>query len=100
MEIIYREPRTGKTTELIKKCAEKGGYIVCPDNNRAKMIAEMAKGMNVKISFPLTFHELVSKGYYAKGIKRFYIDNADELIQYIASGVSVDAIVMDKLEME
>lgn len=96
MEIIYREPRTGKTTELIKKCAEKGGYIVCLDKNRANMIAEMARNMNVKIPFPLTFHELLKRGYYAKGVRRVYIDNADELIQRIA-GVEVDTIVMDKL---
>lgn len=98
MEIIYREPRTVKTTELIKKCAEKGGYIVCPDNNRANMIAGMARNMNAKIPFPLTFHELVSKAYYTKGVRKIYIDNADELIRYISVGVEVDSIVMDKLE--
>lgn len=96
MEIIYREPRTGKTTELIKKCAEKGGYIVCLDNNRANMIAEMARNMNVKIPFPLTFYELITNRYYARGIRKVYIDNADELIRHIAVGVEVDTIVMDK----
>lgn len=98
MEIIYREPRTGKTTELIKKCAEKGGYIVCPDNERANMIAEMARNMNAKIPFPLTFHELITNRYYARGIRKVYIDNADELIRRIAVGVEVDTIVMDKLK--
>jgi hypothetical protein len=96
VEIIYREPRTGKTTELIKKCAEKGGYIVCLDENRANMIAEMARNMNVKIPFPLTFHELITNRYYARGIRKVYIDNADELIRSIAVGVEVDTIVMDK----
>lgn len=100
MEIIYREPRTGKTTELIKKCAEKGGYIVCLDNNRANMIAEMARNMNVKIPFPLTFHELITNRYYSRGIRKVYIDNADELIQFMAPGIEVDTIVLDKIEME
>lgn len=83
---------------MIKKCAEKGGYIVCLDENRANMIAEMARNMNAKIPFPLTFHELITNRYYARGIRKVYIYNADELIRSIAVGVEVDTIVMDKME--
>ncbi|MCM1224198.1 MAG: hypothetical protein NC548_58075 [Lachnospiraceae bacterium] len=97
MEIIYRKPKTGKTTELIKRCAEKGGYIVCQDMKRAKIIFKMAKEMNSNIPFPLTFHELLTGEYYGKGVRRIYIDNVEVLIQQIASGVEVDSIVLEDL---
>lgn len=98
MEIIYDKPRTGKTTKLIKKCAENDGYIVCKDKQRVKEVAQMAKSMGLRIPYPLTFYELISKEYYAQGIRKIYIDNADELIKMIAPGLEVECIVMDNLE--
>lgn len=94
MKVIFREPRTGKTTELIKMCAMYGGYIVCVDKQRAKYTAGMARDMGVKIPFPLTFSEFLEGRYYAPGVKQVYIDNADMLIESIARGVSVNAIVI------
>lgn len=96
MKIIYDKPRTGKTTELIKRCAENGGYIVCINENSRDDIME--KEMKVKIPYPLTFGEFLGGRYYPQGVKRVYIDNADMLIKTIAKGVDVDSIVMDNLE--
>lgn len=98
MKVIFRKPQTGKTTELIKRCYESGGYIVCKNTSRAKFVMKMAREMNLKIPFPLTFDELLTQNYYARGVKSFHIDNADELIQMIATGVEVKTIVMDDLE--
>lgn len=98
MKIIFREPKTGKTAELIKRCANNGGYIVCVDERRAKYTADMAKNMGEKIPFPLTFDEFLKRRYYEKGVKQVYIDNADLLIERIASGIRIDAIVMDDTE--
>lgn len=98
MKIILRQPRAGKTTELIERCNKNGGYIVCPDARCAREINRMAKEMNMKIEYPLTFSEFLSKRYYRKGVKKFYIDNADKLIRTLAAGIEVDSIVMDKLD--
>lgn len=98
MKIILRQPREGKTTELIERCHKNGGYIVCPDSRCACEINRMAKEMNMRIAYPLTFSEFLSKRYYKKGAKRFYIDNADELIKMLACGVEVDSIVMDMID--
>ncbi len=98
MKIILRPPRAGKTTELIERCYKHGGYIVCPDSRCACEINRMAKEMDMRIAYPLTFSEFLAKRYNKRGVKRFYIDNADALIRMLAAGVEVDSIVMDKLD--
>lgn len=95
MEIIIKKPREGKTTELIKRCAEHGGYIVSATQMRAKATFKMAKDMGYNIPFPLTFAEFLRGEYNAKGIKRLYIDDAHELAQAIARSVEVAAITVD-----
>lgn len=95
MKKIYKEPRTGKTTELIKMCANLGGYIVCRDKIAAEQTAKMAKDLNFNIPYPMTFDELLSGKYHAKGVRRVYIDNADLLLQKLAKGIEVEAITMD-----
>lgn len=96
-EVIYKKPREGKTTELIKRCDENGGYIVCATSMRARHAYEMAKDLGYKIPYPLTFDELLERQYYAKGAKKIYIDDAMELIQKIASGLEVEAVAIDDL---
>lgn len=54
--------------------------------------------MDMRIAYPLTFSEFLAKRYNKRGVKRFYIDNADALIRMLAAGVEVDSIVMDKLD--
>lgn len=98
MKIILREPRAGKTTELIERCYENGGYIVCPNGKCAQEINKKAKEMNMRIAYPLTFQEFLSKRYYVQGVRKFYIDNADMLIRSLAAGFEVDSIVMDLID--
>lgn len=97
IEVIYKKPKTGKTTELIKRCAENGGYIVSATQKRAKLVFEMALEIGCKIPYPLTFDELLEKQYYAKGIRKIYIDDAMELIRKIARELSVEAVAIDDL---
>lgn len=84
-----------ETTELIKMCSALGGYIVCANEIRAKQTAEMAHDMGFNIPYPITFDDFISGNYHTKGVEKFYIDNADQLLQKLAGGVFVEAIVMD-----
>ena len=68
MEIIVSERQTGKTMQLIKKSAESRGYIVVANSQRAVMVFEMARSMNLKIPFPLTFDEFLGQVYFGRGI--------------------------------
>lgn len=97
IEIIYKKPREGKTTELIKRCAENGGYIVSATQSRAQFVFRMARDLGYKIPYPLTFDELLDKQYYAKGVRKIYIDDAMDLIQKITSGLEVEAVAIDDL---
>lgn len=97
IEVIYKKPREGKTTELIKRCAENGGYIVSATQTRAKFVFRFAKDLGYKIPYPLTFDELLEKRYYPQGVKKIYIDDTMELIQKIARGLEVEAVAIDDL---
>lgn len=95
MKIIFKKPRSGKTTELIKQCAENGGYIVSATQMRAKETFRMAKEMGYNIPFPLTFAELLTQNFRPKGVRKLYIDDAHEIFKMISGGVEVAAITMD-----
>lgn len=95
MQIIVSGRRSGKTTKLIKLCAEKGGLIVCANVQRVESIAKMAREMGLKIPQPITFDELRERQYYGTGVKQFYIDDAEYLLQYLTP-VPIVAITMSK----
>lgn len=88
MKIIQGARGSGKTTQLIEMAHKNGGYIVCKNPHQ---VAEMARDMNLSINFPLEYWEFLERHYFDKGIKEFYIDNVEFLIQQL-SRVPVAAI--------
>lgn len=94
MEIICMSPGRGKTTELIKMCAEYGGYIVCANRRNVENVQKMAKRMGHRIPYPMTFRELLDGEYRARNVQKVYIDDADRLIKELAGGVEVKAVTM------
>ncbi len=79
-EIIFKKPREGKTTSLIKKCAIEGGYIVCRNRDTAKMIVSIAEKMKYNIPLPITYNDFTEKRYDSK-IKKLHFDDIDGYIQ-------------------
>lgn len=93
--IIIAQPRaTGKTTALIRLSAEKGYYIVTANLLRANDIREKAFILGLKIPLPITWQEFLDGRFYARGVNGFLVDDAEQLIQYIARGVPVEAITI------
>ena len=86
----------GKTVELIKMADNYNGYIITMNQNSCDDIIELAKKHKCRINFPLTYEDLISGRFYGKGVNKFYIDNADYLIQYLAKGISIAAITLNK----
>lgn len=80
-EIIVRSRQGGKTTELIRRAAESGGYIVCTDQRRARQIAEHAREMGLNIPFPLTASEWQKRDYHQSGVRGLLFDDLDRIIQ-------------------
>ena len=80
-EIIIRPRQGGKTTELIRRARETGGYIVCTDQRRARQIADHARKMGLTIPFPLTAREWIRRGYHPPGVSGLLFDDLDRIIQ-------------------
>lgn len=93
MHLVIGDRQSGKTTDLIKIAAERGGYIVCRTKSMCGEVMNMARKMELQIAFPLTYEEFLSKRYYGKGIKEFYIDDAEVFLQSM-SAVPIYAISM------
>ena len=89
-EIILRPRGGGKTTEMIRRSAEDGGYIVCTDHRRACQVAKQAEQLGLSIPFPLTAGEWHDRGYRAPGVRALLFDDLDRIIQAM-SGVPVVA---------
>lgn len=98
MKIIYKGRQKGKTTDLIKRSAERGGYIVCETSNECIKIQQKANRLNLNIKFPITYNEIITCKYYGRGIKEFYIDNAENFIQAICR-YKVNTITLTKEQL-
>jgi len=90
--IVLGGRSSGKTTALIKHSHNTGAYIVCHSREEAQRIFAQAADMGLQIPLPLSFSELINGRFAARGISGFVIDNADDLIQFIAGRVGVEAI--------
>lgn len=95
MRIIKTGRRGGKTTEIIKAADKSGGYIVCANHSECVRVAKQAQELKLSIPFPLTFDEFVSRRFHVPGVRKFHIDNADWLLQFIAWPVPVETVSFD-----
>lgn len=99
VQVIASGRKTSRTTRLIEMAAEFEAkhevcYIVCKNHEQAYRIAQKARELNLNIGFPLTYDEFLSEDYHGNNIKKFLIDNADHLLQYMTS-VEIAAIVVE-----
>jgi hypothetical protein len=83
-EIIVRGRQGGKTTELIRRSAGTGGYIVCTDYRRAQQIARHAKDLGLSVPFPLTVGEWQGRAYYPRGTCGLLFDDLDRIVQLLS----------------
>ena len=95
MEIIARARRAGKTTELIKRSAETGYYILTADHRRAQYVAMQAREMGYDIPMPVAFSDYIdSARFQGSYIKNIYIDDADEILKRIFYTVQIEAVTI------
>lgn len=94
MNIIVQPRQTGKTTELIKKSAETGYYIVCDTHAMAQYTFKIAQDLKLNIPLPITSKEFIEGRFSSFGIKGFLIDNAEFILSRLAKGVKIDTITM------
>ena len=99
MEIIYKGRGQGKTTELIKRSAETGTYIVVPNRSHALNIVGQAQEMGYdNIPFPITIEEVLRHGFRGTYIKKVLVDDVDLIIRYLLKSVECETMTLTKSE--
>lgn len=100
-EFIVGGRGSGKSTELIKRSATTGQYIMVANKQRAKFLFERARRVGLIIPFPVTIHELLDGSTFRSSrIRRdgLLIDDFDDVIAAIFSGVQINAVTMTERE--
>lgn len=83
-ELIVRPRMGGKTTELIRRAAEAGAYIVCTDTRRAGQVMRLARELGLAIPMPLTVGEWQERAYYPPGIPGLMFDDLDRIMRLLS----------------
>ena len=60
----------------------------------ANRIANQARDMHLDIPYPLTFSEFLNKRYHSAGMNGMLLDNADKLLEQLASKLPLHAITL------
>lgn len=88
---------TGKSTELIRRSADTGKYIVVPTKRRADHLFKLAKDMGINIPYPVSCDELKSyssidgKSTLSLGI---LIDDVEALLRHMFVGIPIEGITL------
>lgn len=90
MKTIIKSMGEGKTTEAIKLAAETNSYLVVRTRQRAQEVFRTAYDSGIEIHMPITYREFIGKHYGE--IKGFIIDDADDMLQWMAGQVPLVAI--------
>ncbi len=100
MKKIIKKPCSGKTTELIKKSAETGMYIVTANRLMAELTAKKAADMGLKIPYPISFNDFLDARkniiLQSSFVDKVLIDDADMCLQSIFGRIEIDTITMDE----
>ena len=93
---------TGKSTELIRRSADTGKYIVVPTKRRANHLFKQAKDMGINIPYPVTWDEIKREMDGKEFYHRQYgtlslgilIDDVEDLLRYIFVGIPIEGITL------
>lgn len=85
-DFIYKKRCTGKTTELIKRSAETGAYIVVATGAMAKCVKYQAEYMGYKIPNPMGLK------YFNNVMTSGDIERTGERIDILQKGILVDEL--------
>jgi hypothetical protein len=101
-ELILGSRGSGKTTELIKRSAASGLYILTGTKKQADCIFDRAKRMGYDIPYPVTWSKFKNDHFRDSSIRRdgLLIDEAGWLLSYIFKGVPIEAVTWTKYEIK
>jgi hypothetical protein len=79
-ELIVRGRQGGKTTDLIRRSAGTGAYIVAADQRHAEYIARQARDLGMRPPPRMTASEWLARSYYGPGVPGLLLDDLDRII--------------------
>ena len=93
-EIILGKRNSGKTTELIKRSAKDGIYILTNTSAQARLIFDQAKRMGYDIPFPVSWNDFTRTAFLGSSIRKdgLLIDQADMLLSRIFGNIPIHAV--------
>lgn len=99
-ELIVGSRNSGKTTELIKRSATDGLYILTGTKRQARCIFDQARDMGYDIPFPVTWAEFQKGHFQGSSIQKdgLLIDEAGWLLSYIFKGIPIKGVTWTKYE--
>lgn len=96
IEVINRGRATGRTTELIRRCAKYNyALIVTPSKNRARSVFEQARSQGIYIPFPITFKEFCRGEFCGRNVDAFFFDDLDASLKEMAMWAPIEAVVIE-----
>lgn len=97
-EILVGSSGIGKTSELIKRSAESGIYILVANRKRAEFLVKQATDMKLYIPFPVTLQEWLSSSnrFHGSSIHRdgILIDDIDDVIKELFLPIEIKAVTL------
>ena len=100
-EYIIGERRSGKTTELIKRSAETGTYILVANKHMASLVSTQAQMNGYAIPYPITINEVLSgntsSAVRSKGV---LIDELDMVLSGLCDGVPIRDVTITKQKIK
>ena len=100
-EYIIGERQSGKTTELIKRSAETGAYILVANKHMASLVYMQAKTNGYDIPYPITIDDMISvnisSDIRSKGV---LIDELDMVLPGLCDDVPIHAVTITKQKIK
>jgi len=101
-DFIYKKRNTGKTTELIKRSAKTGAFIVAQTGAMARAIEWQAEDMGYKIPKPMGmihFNSVMNDSRFRKEREKIFekgilVDEFQLMIDDLFGGVPVHAVTI------
>jgi hypothetical protein len=93
-DIIAGKRRTGKSTELIRRAANDGGFIITENDQSRRLLMKMAHEFGYNIQRPVTYYEFINEHHRGLKMPCVHIDDGERLLQYAATGVHVATITI------
>lgn len=102
MKIIYGSRQSGRTTELIKMCAQDNySLIVCPSRPMCEVVFKLSKELGYKIPMPITFKDFTKGLFYSQFyVDKFYFDDIESCLEGCCGGGPIGAVVLNSSKTE